>query len=67
MRTTSRSTRSRPPATPMRMIKASRASATASALTGEAYGYLLDGNGKCAYITSYYREARRHPARGTSR
>jgi nitronate monooxygenase len=27
----------------------------------EAYGYLLDGNGNCAYITAYNRELLAHP------
>jgi nitronate monooxygenase len=27
----------------------------------EAYGYLLDANGSCAYITAYYRELAAHP------
>jgi hypothetical protein len=27
----------------------------------ESYGYLLDGNGNCAYITSYNREVAAHP------
>lgn len=27
----------------------------------EAYGYLLDANGKCAYVTAYNREVLAHP------
>jgi len=46
---------------PMRMIKASPGIGDGIRPNCEAYGYLLDANGKCAYITSYNRELALHP------
>ena len=46
---------------PMRMIKASPGIGDGIRPNCEAYGYLLDSNGKCAYITSYYRELAANP------
>lgn len=46
---------------PMRMIKASPGIGDGIRPNCEAYGYLLDANGKCAYITAYNRELALHP------
>ena len=46
---------------PMRMIKSSPGIGDGIRPNCEAYGYLLDANGKCAYITSYNREVVAHP------
>ncbi|HXE39715.1 MAG TPA: nitronate monooxygenase [Azonexus sp.] len=46
---------------PMRMLKASPAIGDGIRPNCEAYGYLLDANGKCAYVTSYNREVAAHP------
>ncbi len=46
---------------PMRMIKASPGIGEGIRPNCEAYGYLLDAHGKCAYITSYNRELALHP------
>ncbi len=46
---------------PMRMIKGSPGIGDGIRPNCEAYGYLLDANGKCAYITSWNREAAAHP------
>ncbi|MDX9706530.1 MAG: nitronate monooxygenase [Azospira sp.] len=46
---------------PMRMLKNSPAIGSGIRPNCEAYGYLLDANGKCAYITSYNREIEAHP------
>ena len=46
---------------PMRMLKGSPAIGAGIRPNCEAYGYLLDGNGKCAYITAYNREVEAHP------
>lgn len=46
---------------PMRMIKASPGIGDGIRPNCEAYGYLLDANGKCAYITAYNREIEAHP------
>jgi len=46
---------------PMRMIKSSPAIGDGIRPNCEAYGYLLDANGKCAYVTSYNREVAAHP------
>ena len=46
---------------PMRMIKRSPGIGDGIRPNCEAYGYLLDANGKCAYITSYNREVAAHP------
>jgi nitronate monooxygenase len=46
---------------PMRMIKASPGIGDGIRPNCEAYGYLLDANGKCAYITAYNREVAAHP------
>jgi nitronate monooxygenase len=45
----------------MRMIKASPGIGDGIRPNCEAYGYLLDANGKCAYITAYNREVAAHP------
>ncbi len=46
---------------PMRMLKSSPAIGDGIRPGCESYGYLLDGNGNCAYITSYNRELALHP------
>jgi nitronate monooxygenase len=46
---------------PMRMIKASPGIGDGIRPNCEAFGYLLDANGKCAYVTSYNRELAAHP------
>ena len=46
---------------PMRMLKSSPAIGDGIRPNCEAYGYLLDGNGNCAYITAYNREVALHP------
>jgi nitronate monooxygenase len=46
---------------PMRMLKSSPAIGAGTRPNCEAYGYLLDGSGNCAYITSYNREVAAHP------
>jgi len=46
---------------PMRMIKASPGIGDGIRPNCEAYGYLLDANGKCAYIEAYNREVALHP------
>ena len=46
---------------PMRMIKSSPAIGDGIRPNCEAYGYLLDANGKCAYVTAYNREIAAHP------
>jgi nitronate monooxygenase len=46
---------------PMRMLKGSPAIGAGIRPNCEAYGYLLDGNGNCAYITAYNREVALHP------
>ena len=46
---------------PMRMIKGSPGIGDGIRPNCEAYGYLLDANGKCAYIVSYNREVAAHP------
>ena len=46
---------------PMRMLKKSPAIGAGIRPNCEAYGYLLDGNGNCAYITSYNAEVAAHP------
>ncbi len=46
---------------PMRMLKNSPAIGAGIRPNCEAYGYLLDGNGNCAYITAYNAELERHP------
>jgi len=46
---------------PMRMIKSSPAIGDGIRPNCEAYGYLLDVNGKCAYIDAYNRELLAHP------
>lgn len=46
---------------PMRMLKNSPAIGDGIRPNCEAYGYLLDGNGNCAYITAYNREVAAHP------
>ncbi|MDP3699692.1 MAG: nitronate monooxygenase [Hylemonella sp.] len=46
---------------PMRMIKGSPGIGDGIRPNCEAYGYLLDANGKCAYIDAYNREVAAHP------
>ena len=46
---------------PMRMLKSTPAIGAGIRPGCESYGYLLDGNGNCAYITSYNREVAAHP------
>ena len=46
---------------PMRMLKNSPAIGDGIRPNCEAYGYLLDANGNCAYITAYNREVAAHP------
>src|SRR5574343_431334 len=46
---------------PMRMIKSSPGIGDGIRPNCEAYGYLLDANGKCAYVTSWNREVAAHP------
>lgn len=46
---------------PMRMLKQSPGIGTGIRPNCEAYGYLLDANGKCAYIDAYNREVELHP------
>ncbi len=46
---------------PMRMLKGSPAIGAGIRPNCEAYGYLLDGSGNCAYITAYNREVATHP------
>src|SRR5574343_328782 len=46
---------------PMRMLKSSPAIGSGIRPGCESYGYLLDGNGHCSYITSYNREVAAHP------
>jgi nitronate monooxygenase len=45
----------------MRMLKNSPAIGSGIRPNCEAYGYLLDANGKCAYVTAYNREVELHP------
>src|SRR3989304_4666881 len=46
---------------PMRMLKGSPAIGAGVRPNCEAYGYLLDGAGNCAYITAYNRQVAAHP------
>ncbi len=46
---------------PMRMLKNSPAIGSGIQPNCEAFGYLLDGAGHCAYLTSYNREVALHP------
>jgi nitronate monooxygenase len=46
---------------PMRMLKSSPAIGAGIRPNCEAYGYLLDGSGHCAYIEAYNRELDRQP------
>jgi len=46
---------------PMRMLKNSPAIGSGIRPNCEAYGYLLDASGHCAYIDAYYREVALHP------
>lgn len=46
---------------PMRMLKSTPAIGSGIRPNCEAYGYLLDGNGGCAYITAYNQEVMLHP------
>jgi nitronate monooxygenase len=46
---------------PMRMLKNSPAIGAGIRPNCEAFGYLLDGNGSCAYIDAYNRELAKHP------
>ena len=47
---------------PMRMLTGSPAIGAGIRPNCEAYGYLLDSTGNCAYITAYNREVASHPA-----
>ncbi len=46
---------------PMRMLRNTPAIGSGIRPNCEAYGYLLDGAGNCAYITAYNREIALHP------
>lgn len=46
---------------PMRMLKNSPAIGAGIRPNCEAYGYLLDGSGNCAYIEAWNRELDKHP------
>ena len=46
---------------PMRMLKGSPAIGSGIRPNCEAYGYLLDASGNCAYHEAYNRELERHP------
>ncbi len=46
---------------PMRMLKNSPAIGSGIRPNCEAFGYLLDGSGNCAYVTAYNREVAAHP------
>ena len=46
---------------PMRMLKASPAIGDGIRPNCEAYGYILDANGRCQYIDAYNREVAAHP------
>jgi nitronate monooxygenase len=46
---------------PMRMLSNSPAIGDGIRPNCEAYGYLLDSNGSCSYITAYNREVAAHP------
>lgn len=46
---------------PMRMLKRSPAIGDGIRPNCEAYGYLLDANGRCAYVEAYNREVEAHP------
>ena len=46
---------------PMRMIKRSPGIGAGTHPNCESFGYLLDANGKCAYIEAYNREVATHP------
>jgi nitronate monooxygenase len=46
---------------PMRMLKNTPAIGAGIRPNCESYGYLLDGNGNCAYITAYNHEVAAHP------
>jgi nitronate monooxygenase len=46
---------------PMRMLKSSPAIGDGIRPNCEAYGYLLDGSGRCSYIDAYNREVAAHP------
>lgn len=46
---------------PMRMLKSSPAIGDGLRPNCESYGYMLDANGQCAYLTAYNRELALHP------
>ena len=46
---------------PMRMLKGSPGIGAGIRPNCEAYGYLLDANGRCSYIDAYNREVELHP------
>ena len=50
---------------PMRMLKNSPAIGAGIRPNCEAYGYLLDATGNCAYIEAYNRELEKHPDEDT--
>ena len=45
----------------MRMIKKSPGIGSGIRPNCEAYGYLLDANGKCSYVSAFNREVAAHP------
>ncbi len=47
---------------PMRMIKSSPGIGAGTHPNCESFGYLLNANGRCAYIDAYNREVAAHPA-----
>ncbi len=48
---------------PMRMLKNSPGIGSGIRPNCEAYGYILDSNGHCAYIDAYFRELATHPGK----
>ena len=46
---------------PMRMLRSTPAIGSGIRPNCEAYGYLLDGSGRCAYLDAYNREVEIHP------
>lgn len=46
---------------PMRMLKSCPAIGSGIRPNCEAYGYLLDADGHCAYVDAYFREQEAHP------
>lgn len=52
---------------PMRMLRTSPAIGAGNPPNCEAYGFLLDGSGKCAYLDAYYRALAANPAGARAR